>query len=63
MYSTTASVALVFVIGAVGVWGPQYVVLSRRVLFEDEHTFEEYRIHFTLLAFSFLCHITCKLWS
>ena len=53
MYSTTASVALVFVIGAVGVWGPQYVVLSRRVLFDEEHAFEEYRIHFTLILLSF----------
>ena len=41
MYSTTASVALVFVIGAVGVWGPQFVVLSRKVVLDETHTFEE----------------------
>lgn len=41
MFSTTASVALVFVIGAIGVWGPQFVVLSRKVISDDEHTFEE----------------------
>lgn len=42
MYSTTASIALIFVIGAVGVWGPQFVVLSRKVLEDDSHTFDEY---------------------
>jgi cytoskeletal protein RodZ len=41
MFSTTASVALVFVIGAVGVWAPQFVVLSRKVVLDETHTFEE----------------------
>lgn len=47
MYSTGASVALIFVIGAVGVWGPQFIYLSRKVNHDDSHTFDEYEtIHF-----------------
>lgn len=50
MFSTTASVALVFVIGAIGVWGPQFVVLSRKVISDDEHTFEEISLVYGVIS-------------
>lgn len=41
MLSTGASCALIFVIGAVGVWGPQFVFLSRKVINDSSNTFDE----------------------
>lgn len=42
MLSTGGSVGLIFVVGAIGVWGPQYVVLSRKVLLDYSQSTEEY---------------------
>ncbi|XP_046653023.1 protein spinster-like [Daphnia pulicaria] len=50
MFSTTASVALVFVIGAVGVWAPQFVVLSRKVVLDETHTFEEISLVYGVIS-------------
>ena len=42
MLSTIGSIAVVFAVGAIAVWGPQYVFLSRKIQDDSSKSVDEY---------------------
>ena len=53
MLSTIGSVAVVFAVGAIAVWGPQYVFLSRKIQDDSSKSVDEYKHIFFFNIFLF----------